>query len=91
MLPQSGHGLSGRAAPIDGEGNATEQATIPSAIDWFGLLRAWVESDGVPGMAETVTSPDGSLPLCSYPQFPSYRGGDARSAAAYECASPVSY
>jgi feruloyl esterase len=91
VLPQSGHGLSGRAAPIDGEGNATEQAVIPSSIDWFGLLRAWVESDGVPGMAETVTSPDGSLPLCSYPQYPHYRGGNPRSASAYECASPVSY
>jgi pimeloyl-ACP methyl ester carboxylesterase len=88
VLPQTGHGLSGRAAPIDGEGNATGQAAIPASFDRFALLRDWVENGVAPGKTVVVTGDSGSLPMCSYPEYPRYVSGDASSADAYECAMP---
>ena len=62
VLPQTGHGLSGRAAAIDGEGNATSQAAIPASLDRFALLQNWVENGVAPGMSEIVRGAAGSLP-----------------------------
>lgn len=89
VLPQTGHGLSGRAAPIDGAGNATGRAAIPAGFDRFALLRNWVENGVAPGKTVVVTGDAGSLPMCSYPAYPRYEGGDASSADAYECAMPA--
>ena len=91
VLPQTGHGLSGRAAAIDGEGKATTQAAIPNGFDRFALLQNWVENGVAPGKSVTLTGASGSLPLCSYPEYPRYQGGDAASAASYVCAEPESY
>jgi hypothetical protein len=91
VLPQTGHGLSGRAAAIDGEGKATSQAAIPNSFDRFALLQNWVENGVAPGKSVTLTGASGSLPLCSYPEYPRYQGGDAASAASYACTQPESY
>jgi feruloyl esterase len=90
VLPQTGHGLSGRAAPIDGDGNATDRATIPSGVDRFALLQDWVENGIAPGKTVVVTGGEGSLPMCSYPEYPRYLGGDALLADSYACAMPAS-
>jgi len=91
VLPQTGHGLTGRASPIDGDGNATAQAAIPSSFDRFGLLQDWVENGVAPGKTVVLTGETGSLPMCSYPEYPRYVGGDAAQAGSYTCALPESF
>ena len=88
MLPQTGHGLTGRTAAIDGNGNAVEGRAIPSTIDRFALLQRWVEEGVAPGKSETVTGAAGSLPVCSYPEYPRHLGGDASQAGSYRCTAP---
>ena len=39
----------------------------------------------------TLTGASSSLPLCSYPEYPRYQGGDAAAAASYACTQPESY
>jgi feruloyl esterase len=90
VLPQTGHGLTGRSASIDGNGQTIESTAIPSTIDRFALLQNWVENGVAPGKSETVTGGDRSLPLCSYPEYPRYVSGDAALAASYRCTEPVS-
>jgi len=90
VLPQTGHGLSGRAAAIDGEGNSVEGAAIPSDFDRFGLLQNWVENGVAPGKSEVLTGASGRLPMCSFPEYPRYNGGDASAAASYTCTTPAS-
>jgi feruloyl esterase len=58
---------------------------IPNRYDQLGLLFNWVENDVAPGMAVTVTAGERSLPMCSYPSYPRYMGGDSTSAASYRC------
>jgi hypothetical protein len=90
VLPQTGHGLTGNSAPIDGNGAAVQPTAIPSSLDRFALLREWVENGQAPGMSEVVTSAAGSRPMCSYPTYPHYAGGAAEAAGSYECAAPSS-
>src|SRR5690606_32047751 len=90
VLPQAGHGLTGRAAPIDGDGNRIEPRPIPSGFDRLGLLQNWVEKGVAPGKTEVLTGPSGSLPMCSYPEYPHFNGGDASAAASYTCMMPAS-
>jgi len=90
VLPQTGHGLTGRAAPIDGDGNRIEPRPIPSGFDRLGLLQNWVEKGVAPGKTEVLTGPSGSLPMCSYPEYPHFNGGDASAAASYTCMMPAS-
>jgi feruloyl esterase len=91
VLPQTGHGLAGRSAPIDGAGELVETAPIPNTTDRFALLQNWVEHDVAPGTSETVTGDAGSRPLCSYPRYPHYQSGDPTRAESYRCAEPASY
>ena len=88
VIPQGGHGLSGRAAPIDGNGEPTGSLQIPSGTDRFALLQNWVENGVAPGKSETVTTGGRSGPMCSYPEYPHYESGDADQAASYRCALP---
>jgi hypothetical protein len=88
VLPQTGHGLTGSSAPIDGNGAERERVPIPSSIDRFALLRDWVENGKAPGKSETVTGPSGSRPMCSYPTYPRYVGGPADAASSYVCSAP---
>jgi pimeloyl-ACP methyl ester carboxylesterase len=90
VLPQTGHGLTGNSASIDGNGAAVQPTRIPSSIDRFALLREWVENGKAPGKSELVTGPSGSRPMCSYPEYPRYVGGSADVADSYECAAPSS-
>jgi hypothetical protein len=87
VLPQTGHGLSGRSVAL--AGSQAEAFDIPNQTDRFALLRDWVEAGQAPGKSVPVTSAARSLPMCSYPEYPHYKGGDATQAASYECAAPV--
>jgi feruloyl esterase len=88
VLPQTGHGLSGSSAAIDGEGNAITPAAIPSGFDRLALLQNWVENGVAPGKSEVLTGPGGSLPMCSYPEYPHYADGDRNLASSYRCSGP---
>jgi hypothetical protein len=58
-------------------------------VDSLGALEQWVESGTTP---ETLTITDStaatagrSRPLCRYPTWPKYAGGDVNSAASFSC------
>lgn len=86
VMPQAGHGLSGTNYGTDGDGRRIPTAPIPNRYDQVGLLIDWVEKGTAPGMSVTVTAGERSLPLCSYPAYPRYRGGPSNAAASYQCA-----
>ena len=90
VLPQTGHGLTGNSASIDGNGATVQPTAIPSSIDRFALLREWVENGKAPGKSEVVTGTAGSRPMCSYPEYPRYASGAADVAGSYVCAAPAS-
>jgi Tannase and feruloyl esterase len=88
VLPQTGHGLSGRSTAVNGEGESMTQFTIPNQFNRDALLFAWVERNEAPGKTVIATSGGRSLPLCSYPNYPRYKGGPVESAESYESAAP---
>jgi feruloyl esterase len=67
----------------------------PSSVDMLLVLIAWVERGEAPGdlvQAAHETQPPYAVaatrPMCRYPAFPRYRGGDASQAESFECARP---
>jgi pimeloyl-ACP methyl ester carboxylesterase len=88
VVPQGGHGLSGRNYDTDGDGKTIAAVAIPNAWDRVSLLTNWVERGVAPKMSETVTAGEKSLPLCSYPTYPKYNGGPVNAASSYTCAAP---
>jgi feruloyl esterase len=88
VLPQTGHGLTGSSYTVDGNGRSIAATEIPSRFDRVTLLRDWVEKGIAPAESERVTGTTGSRPMCSYPKYPRYVGGDATQAAAYACTMP---
>jgi pimeloyl-ACP methyl ester carboxylesterase len=88
VIPQTGHGLSGTNYTVDGDGKALTAAPIPNGWSRVNLLTAWVERGVAPGLSETVTAGQRSLPLCSYPMYPKYISGSADVAASYRCTAP---
>ena len=89
VMPQTGHGLTGTNYVVDGNGRTVASQPIPNRYDQVGLLIDWVENDIVPGKSVTVTAGEKSLPLCSYPAYPRYRGGAEAAADSYGCADPT--
>jgi pimeloyl-ACP methyl ester carboxylesterase len=94
VVPQGGHGLSGKSYSMNGDGKPVEVKNIPSPnqMDRVDLLIAWVEKGTAPGKTLTVTAegrisskPEGKgYLLCSYPEFPKYVGGDASEVSSYK-------
>ena len=65
----------------------------PSAVDMVEVLSDWVERGKAPGDLVQATHelkppfPVVTMrPMCRYPAFPRYRGGDAARAESFECA-----
>jgi hypothetical protein len=88
VLPQTGHGLSGRSSGTNGDGESVAAFAIPNQFDRTALLLAWVERNEAPGKTLIVTAGGRSLPMCSYPNYPRYKGGPPESAASYESTAP---
>jgi hypothetical protein len=88
VIPQVGHGLSGRSSGTDGDGQAVAAFPIPNQYDKTALITAWVERNKAPGKTLVVTAGGRSLPLCSYPNYPRYKGGPPEQASSYESAAP---
>ena len=64
----------------------------PSAVAMVEILRDWVERGRAPGELVQAThelKPPfqviAARPMCRYPAFPRYRGGNAASAESFEC------
>ena len=86
VMPQAGHGLSGTKLRI----RRGRKAPCPSRrfrmrFDRFALLANWVERKAAPGMSVVVSAGEKSLPLCSYPAYPRYKGGPPTTAESYSC------
>ena len=85
VLPQTGHGLTGRSYTVDGDGKTVQAQQIPSSYDRFGVLTGWVENGQAPGKQITVSSGERRMPMCSYPAYPKYVGGATGEANSYVC------
>jgi len=88
VIPQVGHGLSGRSSGTTGNGKSVPAFAIPNQYDKTALITAWVERNEAPGKTLVVTAGGRSLPLCSYPNYPRYKSGPPESAASYESTAP---
>jgi feruloyl esterase len=67
----------------------------PSSVDMIRVLIAWVERGEPPGdlvQATHEARPPHAItatrPMCRYPAFPRYRGGDVSRAESFECVRP---
>ncbi len=98
VVPQGGHGLSGKSYTINGEGKPVEVRNIasPNGNDNIDLLVAWVEKKQSPaktlvvdekGRIGTDTNVKGYL-LCSYPNYPKYVSGAVDHVSSYVSAAP---
>ena len=88
VLPQANHGLMGRNYSVDGDGKSIPVEPFPTLFDRLSLLVDWVEKGIAPPMSVIVTGEKRSLPMCSYPTYPKYKGGPHDAADSYECAVP---
>ena len=85
VSPASNH--AGAAASL------TTGEEVPTHHDMLDTLDRWVEGTApADALVQVRNAPDApyatvaSRPLCRYPRYPQYVGGDARSAASYRCA-----
>lgn len=97
VVPQGGHGLSGRSYKVNGDGDtiAVKNIPAPSSADKMDLLISWVEEGKSPAKTLVVgtdgrigVKPEGKgYLLCSYPNYPKYTGGDKDLATSYVSSS----
>lgn len=98
VVPQGGHGLSGRGHSVNGKGEQVDVINVPgpNGGDNLSLLLNWVENGVAPektlvidekGGIGTNTDVNGYL-LCSYPNYPKYIGGPIKKAASYVSTAP---
>jgi hypothetical protein len=85
VLPMTGHGLSGNALNVNGAGEPNASFAIPNNHDRLGMIVGWVEKGDSPPLVPVVTAGARSLPMCTYPSYPRYQGGDPTQASSYSC------
>jgi feruloyl esterase len=93
VVPQGGHGLSGRSYKMNGDGETVEVKNIPApnSNDKIDMIISWVEESNAPSKTLVVNSegrigvkPEGKgYILCSYPNFPRYIGGPQDQVSSY--------
>jgi feruloyl esterase len=80
----------GRLYLVPGMAHCQGGELTPDSFDLLTPLVEWVENGKSPG-AVTATGrsmPGQNRPLCPYPSYAHYTGGDAANAASYECRTP---
>lgn len=93
VVPQGGHGLSGRGYKVNGEGKPVDVKNVPApnGDDNMNLLMNWVENNQAPAKT-LVIDPKGKIGekqegagylLCSYPNYPKYVSGPIDQASSY--------
>jgi feruloyl esterase len=97
VVPQGGHGLSGRSFKMNGDGETVEVKNIPSpnSNDKMDMIISWVEENRAPAKTLAVSSegrigvkPEGKgYLLCSYPNYPKYIGGPQDQVSSYVSSS----
>jgi feruloyl esterase len=88
VSPNVSHGSIGKSA--------TTGARLPQYVDMLAAIEAWVENGKTPpdALVQTVKANQApytverSKPLCRYPNYPRYTGGDADKAESYVCTAP---
>jgi len=93
VVPQAGHGLSGRSYKMNGDGETVEVRNIPApnSNDKIDLIISWVEEGKAPLKTLVISSegrigvkPEGKgYILCSYPNYPRYIGGPEDQVSSY--------
>ena len=93
VVPQAGHGLSGKSYKVNGEGKTVEVKNIPSpsSSDKMDMIISWVEEGIAPAKTLVVNNegrigvkPEGKgYILCSYPNYPKYIGGQQDQVSSY--------
>jgi feruloyl esterase len=98
VVPQAGHGLSGRSYKVNGDGKPVDIKNIPgpSGSDNMDLIMAWVENNQAPAKT-LVIDPKGKIGgkqegagylLCSYPNYQKYVSGPADQVSSYVSEAP---
>jgi hypothetical protein len=98
VVPQAGHGLSGKSYKLNGDGKPSEVRNIPApnGNDNMDLIRAWVENDRAPYKTLVINSQGrigeksegaGYL-LCSYPNYSKYDAGPVDQVSSYVSEAP---
>jgi feruloyl esterase len=98
VVPQAGHGLSGKSYKMNGEGKPVEIKNIPTpnGNDNMDLIMNWVENNQAPAKTLVINSQgrigekqEGSgYLLCSYPNYSKYVGGPVDQVSSYISAKP---
>jgi feruloyl esterase len=93
VVPQAGHGLSGKSYKMNGDGETVEVKNIPSpnSNDKMDMIISWVEEGRAPAKTLVINSegrigvkPEGKgYLLCSYPNYPRYIGGPQDQVSSY--------
>src|SRR5664280_830842 len=93
VVPQAGHGLSGKSYKMNGDGETVEVKNIPSpnSNDKMDMIISWVEEGRAPAKTLVINSegrirvkPEGKgYLLCSYPNYPRYIGGPRDQVSSY--------
>jgi hypothetical protein len=98
VVPQAGHGLSGKSYKVDGDRKPVEVKNIPgpNGNDNMELLMTWVEKNQAPAKT-LVIDPKGKIGqklegtgylLCSYPNYPKYVGGPHEQVSSFVSNAP---
>jgi hypothetical protein len=98
VVPQAGHGLSGKSSDVNGEGKAIAIKNIPApnAEDNIDLIMAWAEKNEAPSKTMFI-DPKGRIGnkqegkgylMCSYPNYQKYVGGPEDEVSSYESVEP---
>jgi pimeloyl-ACP methyl ester carboxylesterase len=93
VVPQAGHGLSGKSYKMNGDNETVEVKNIPApnSNDKMDMIISWVEEGIAPSKTLFVNREgrigmkqegDGYI-LCSYPNYPKYVGGPHDQLSSY--------
>jgi feruloyl esterase len=86
VIPSTGHGLTGSNYQVNGLGEAIPVRPVPSGgIPRLDLLVNWVENSVAPPDDLVLSAGGRSMPLCEYPTYAHYDGGDLNVADSYHC------
>jgi feruloyl esterase len=73
--------------------NPLTNALVPGYVDFIAMIDDWVETGKAPGDTQVLSEMDvvppftvnATFPMCAYPMYPRYKGGDQKAAASYVC------
>jgi feruloyl esterase len=70
--------------------NIATGVALPGFVDLLGVLDAWVEAGTPPPepLVQATRDRSATRPLCRYPAYPHFRGGDAARAESFACTAP---